>query len=340
MPSQRAMMIDVPDIRIVGDRPITIVSDLHLGDGSPSDAFMGKDSLLMELVEEVGQEHGVLVINGDAIDLLQAKDMTPVLKAHGPLLRAIADLAAKARVIYLAGNHDFDIRVYRDFLRWEVADRLWVDNIAIQHGHQFDPFIGPDVRASTVATRVHHSVEHAFGVWLRIPLHDFYTLPNRLTFWTAYRLWQIMALRNRVLTAVGLKAMTVSSEQYMDYWVRGEAGDPMSLTFPALEFGTSSKATAVVCGHAHLPGNLVHNGVRYVNTGSWTFRQTQVTRLVDGVFTVRDRLTGMVYGDERYRSVLAGDLQDLHFERWWRNEYLGWLRFRKGELKRRRGTTS
>ena len=94
MPSHRAPLIDVPDIRIVGDRPVTIVSDLHLGDGSPSDAFMGKDGLLMELVEEVSQEQGVLVINGDAIDLLQAKDMTPVLKAHGPLLRAIADLAA------------------------------------------------------------------------------------------------------------------------------------------------------------------------------------------------------------------------------------------------------
>lgn len=325
------------DVRMAGDRPVTIVSDLHLGDGSPSDAFMNKDGLLMEVVDEVAREHGVLVINGDAIDLLQAKDMTPVLKAHGPLLRAIADLAQKSRVIYVTGNHDHDIAVYRDFLRWEVTERLWIDNASIQHGHQFDPFIGPDVKAASLATKIHHGVEHLFGVWLRIPLHEFYTLPNRFTFWLGYRAWQLVALRNRALTALGLGALTVRSQHYMDYWVRGEAGDPMLLTAPSLRYGRTSGASAVVCGHAHMPGNFVHDGVRYVNTGSWTFRQAQVTRLVDGAFTVRDRITGHEYGKELYVPVLAGELEELHFERWWRNEYLGWLRFRKGELKRRRG---
>ena len=81
---------DDPVLRISADRPVTIISDLHLGDGSRSDAFMGKDRLLMDLVDEVGRENGVLVINGDAIDLLQAHDLTPVLRAHGPLMRAIA----------------------------------------------------------------------------------------------------------------------------------------------------------------------------------------------------------------------------------------------------------
>ncbi len=331
---------DVPELRLTRDRPVTIVSDLHLGDGSASDAFMGKDALLMEVLDEVARENGLLVINGDAIDLLQAHDMTPVLKAHGPLLRAIADLATRARVIYITGNHDHDLRVYRDFLRWEVVERLWIDGVAIQHGHQFDPFIGPDVKGQALMTRAHHGVERAFGVWLRIPLHEFYSLPNRLTFWLGYRFWQATALRNHVLRRVGLRKMADRSQQYMDYWVRGEAGDPMSLTAPAFAYGRAMGAEAVVCGHAHMPGNVVRGGVRYVNTGSWTFTQTQVTRLVDGMLTVRDQVTGRVYGDELYGPVLAGELEDLHFERWWRNEYLGWLRFRKGELKRRRGATS
>ena len=73
-----------------------------------------------------------------------------------------------------------------------------------------------------------------------------------------------------------------------------------------------------------------------MNTGSWTFRQAQVTRLEAGVFTVRDRISGIEYGRQLYNTVLAGELDDLHFERWWRNQYLGWLRFRKGELRRRR----
>lgn len=324
-------------LRMTGDRPVTIVSDLHLGDGSQSDAFMGKDRLLMEVIEEVAQERGVLVINGDAIDLLQAHDLTPVLKAHGPLLRAIADCSTRARVIYLTGNHDHDIRVYRDFLRWEVASRLWVDDASIQHGHQFDPFIGEDVKAAGAMTRVHHAVERRFGVWLRIPLHDFYTLPNRLTFWLGYRGWQLTAVRNQLLRAIGLREQADRSQRYMDYWVRSEAGDPMTLTFPSLRYGRTSGAKAVVCGHAHMPGNFVEDGVRYVNTGSWTFRQAQVTRLEGGEFTVRDRITGVEYGRQLYAAVLAGELDDLHFERWWRNQYLGWLRFRKGELRRRQG---
>lgn len=328
---------DNPVLHIAGDRPITIISDLHLGDGSRSDAFMGKDRLLLDLIDEIGRENGVLVINGDAIDLLQAHDLTPVLKAHGPLLRAIADLSSKTRVIYLTGNHDHDIRVYRDFLRWEVGGRLWVGNeVSIQHGHQFDPFIGEDVKGASLMTLVHHGVERRFGVWLRIPLQDFYTLPNRLTFWLGYRIWQVTAMRNRVLRSIGFTSRADRSQRYMDYWVRSEAGDPMTLTFPALAYGRSSGAKAVVCGHAHMPGNFVEDGVRYVNTGSWTFRQAQVTRLVDGVFTVKDRISGVEYGRELYHTVLEGGLQDLRFERWWRNEYLGWLRFRQGELKKER----
>lgn len=324
------------EVRIGADRPITIVSDLHLGDGSASDAFMGKDAALMEVIAEVAAEGGVLVINGDAIDLLQAHDLTPVLKAHGPLLRAIADLAVRARVIYLTGNHDHDIGVYRDFLRWEVAQRLWIGaDIAVQHGHQFDPFIGEDVHHAGLVTRAHHAIERRLGVWLRIPLHDFYTWPNRILFYVSYRIWQLTAIRNRLYRAVGLRARADRAQRYMDYWVQSEAGDPMTLTFPALAYGARAGARTVICGHAHMPGNFEHEGVRYVNTGSWTFRQAQVTRIADGRVEVRDRGTGRVYDDTLYRTVLSGALAGLTFERWWRNQYLGLLRFRKGELRRR-----
>jgi hypothetical protein len=83
-----------------------------------------------------------------------------------------------------------------------------------------------------------------------------------------------------------------------------------------------------------MPANVVLDGVRYVNCGSWTFGWAQYAVLDNGVATVRDWLSGRVYGDELYRPLLDGDLDRLTFDRWWRNQYLGWFRYRSGELRR------
>ena len=64
------------------DQPIWLVSDLHLGDGTPSDAFFGKDRHLMALVRRVEREGAILVINGDALDVQQAWTLTRI-----PILR-------------------------------------------------------------------------------------------------------------------------------------------------------------------------------------------------------------------------------------------------------------
>ena len=53
------------------DQRIYFISDLHLGDGTRSDCFMGKDNELMRLIEQIQLERAHLVIVGDAIDLHQ-----------------------------------------------------------------------------------------------------------------------------------------------------------------------------------------------------------------------------------------------------------------------------
>ena len=68
---------------------VWIISDLHLGDGTPSDAFFGKDRYLMALVERVERDGATLIVNGDAIDFAQAWTLSRVLRAHGPLLGAL-----------------------------------------------------------------------------------------------------------------------------------------------------------------------------------------------------------------------------------------------------------
>ncbi|MDP2317554.1 MAG: metallophosphoesterase [Pseudomonadota bacterium] len=321
--------------RIPADRPVWVVSDLHLGNGGRSDSFMGKDRALFALLDQVRAAGATLVINGDAIDFLQAGDFTAVLHAHGKLLRAFADLAATHGVWYVVGNHDQDLHVYRDLLRFEVCDELWIgEDTLVEHGHGFDPWIGANLNESDGATRFHHWVEHAFGTWIRLPLADFYTRGNRVCFWLFHKYTRWLALRNTCLRKLGMEGPIKKAEFFVDYWVRNEAGDPMLMFRPALAAARARGATTVVCGHSHMPANVLSEGTRFVNCGSWTFGWAQYAVLDGGTATVRDWLSGREYGDELYRPLLDGELDRLTFDRWWRNQYLGWFRFRSGELRR------
>ncbi len=321
------------ELRISGDRPLWFVSDLHLGNGRGSDTFMGKDKRLCTLLEQVRREGARLVICGDAIDLLQANNLTPVIRAHGELLRQLSNMPEDQRVIYIHGNHDDDIKVYADLLRFEVCERLRVgDELIALHGHQFD-FSMADLTRAARATHLHHELERRLGIWIRIPLAAFYNFGNRAAIWGAYRWYQWMKVRNKALRALGFDAIAEHSERLATHWIRHDQGSGMDLMPGAIAYARAQGVPAVVCGHSHLPGNLVQDGIRYVNTGSWTFDWSQATRYHRGVFEVTDRATGREYTDQLYRRLLSGDITHLNFDRWWKNQYLGWLRFRAGELK-------
>ncbi len=321
--------------RISPERPVYFISDLHLGDGTRSDIFMAKDRALLELLARVRDEGARLVICGDAIDFHQAWGITRVLKAHGQLLRALSDLADKNGVIYIYGNHDYDIALFSELFRWDVCARLRIGaDIVVQHGHQFDPFIGPELKSSAVMTRVHHLVERLTGTWIRMPLHEFYTPGNRLAYWLFHKLWLLGKLRNAAYRKLGLGALAESAERFARYWVRSESGDPMEMLWPSLKSATDLGASTIVCGHAHMPGNVLHEGVRYINTGSWTYAWAHYAYFDGDRFLVRDWLSGREFGDELYRPALEGYLEHLDFDRWWRNQYLGWFRYRSAELRR------
>lgn len=320
--------------RIAADRPIYFVSDLHLGDGTRSDIFMRKDRALLELLGRVRDEGARLVIVGDAIDFYQAWNLTSVLKAHGPLLRALSELADKNGVIYIYGNHDYDIALFHELFRWDVCSSLRIGaDIVVQHGHQFDPFIGPELQSSELMTRLHHAIERVVG-WVRMPLHEFYTPANRLVYWAFHKYWWFLKARSAVAAKIGLTGYARRTQEWVSYWVRSEAGDPMSMLWPALEGAKKLGATTLVCGHAHMPGVMNQDGVQYVNTGSWTYGYSQYAMFDGDRFVVRDWITGREFGDELYRTALDRELVDIDMDRWWSNQYLGWFRFRSAELRR------
>jgi UDP-2,3-diacylglucosamine pyrophosphatase LpxH len=317
------------------DRPFYFISDLHLGDGSPQDAFAGKDALLLEFLARVREEGARLVICGDAIDFPQAWNITRVLRAHGPLLRALSELADSNGVVYIWGNHDYDISLFTALFRWEVCSQLWIGpDVVVQHGHEFDPYIGPNLHSSGWATHAHHLVERVLGTWIRQPLHEFYTVGNRVAFWSFHKAWVLGMLANRLFRAVGWKAPAERGERFANYWVRSESGDPMCMLRPALAEGHALGAHALVAGHAHMPGIVVDGGLKYINTGTWTFKSATVTHFDGSQFEVRDFQTGRVYGQELYQRALDGDLDHVDVARWWQSQYLGWFRFRSGELRR------
>lgn len=322
------------------DQRIWFISDLHLGDGTPSDAFFGKDRHLLALVRRVQREGGLLVINGDALDLQQAWSITRILRAHQELLAAMSSLARKGRLIYVVGNHDQDVSLYRDLLHFRVCDALHVgDRMLVTHGHEHDPFIGSNMESSDIATRIHHLVERYLDIWLRFPLGEFYSVPNRLSVWLMHKIGLAALGARTLLEPLGFEGVGEGVMTHLDYWARSNSGDPMCMLQPALRRLHDGPWSMIVCGHSHLPG-LVHHPFAperaYINLGSWTFASSQYARWDGTKIELKDWITGRVYGDEFYRPALTGALDEKDFWKWWSENYMGWLRFREGE--ERRGT--
>ncbi len=324
-------------VELPRDEPLYVLSDVHLGDGTRSDAFVGKDRDLLDLLEKVRAEGAHLVIAGDIIDFSQAGSFTRVLRAHGEVLRCLSSMAGEGGVTYIWGNHDYDMALYRDLLRWDVCSAAELgDDILLVHGHQLDPYIANNLRESGVATTIHHQIERFFGTWIRLPLEDFYTVAGRLSWWFAWHWTWVMRVLYGVLAGLGLPRRGQEYEAYLRYWIQAQLGNPMDLWPQILRHLQQGPHRVLVCGHSHMPGQVeVAPGRWFVNTGSWTFRSTQYVHWDGERFEVRDWVRDEIIGAEHYQPLLEGRIQHITLDQWWRHEYRGWLRFRSAERKRR-----
>jgi UDP-2,3-diacylglucosamine pyrophosphatase LpxH len=116
---------------------LTVISDLHLGDGSEADEFQGADEDLRSFLKDV--KSGELILNGDIFELLKFK-MADIIHAHADL---ILDLFHKTR-IYIVGNHDREMLNHSfgepAYLCKPIAQYAVLEDTLFMHGHQFDPF--------------------------------------------------------------------------------------------------------------------------------------------------------------------------------------------------------
>jgi UDP-2,3-diacylglucosamine pyrophosphatase LpxH len=318
---------------------VYFVSDVHLGDGSHADAFQGKDRYFLKFLDQVAQDASTLVILGDALDFEQAWYFSRIMRAHKEVITRLTRLADEIRVVYVFGNHDPDILLFKDILNWELCTQVVLDkHILAVHGYEFDPYVGENMDESNFWARTMMLYERIFKTWIRLPLRDNYTFSNRACHYAF--LWIVRATRlSRWLgPKIGRPDLGAGWENWVHLWTRGVLGDPMGITRPALaSLADHPIYDTVICGHSHLPGIVVNDaGKRYINLGSWSFGNSQYG-IWDGTeFQLEDWITGRRIRDENYRPIFDGQT-DRTFEQWFQNEYLGWLRFRCGEEALREG---
>jgi len=320
--------------RIDPDQIIYIISDLHLGDGTRSDAFMAKDNDLLRFIERVRNENAHLIIAGDAIDFHQAWSMSRVLRAHSKLLGSLSRLADTHGVTYIWGNHDYDISLFKDVLRFDVCSDLEIgDSVLVRHGYEYDTFIGPNLEASHITTRIHHLAERLLNSWIRLPLRDFYNVETRVAFWLFHKYAIAIHLAHKALSAVGFSNVLDKQRDIIQYWSMNQMGDAGCMYEGIRSALHERKYQWIVTGHSHLPGKIeVLPGSYYVNTGSWTFNSTQYARWDGDSFEVRDWVTNRLYDDRVYQPLHNRRHHHMNFLSWWRENYLGHFRYRRDSL--------
>ena len=335
--SQLVQTMTLPSV--ASARRIFFVSDIHMGDGSHADIFQAKDEHFLAFLEHVETHGDALVIVGDALDFDQAWYFERILRAHREVLTRLTRLADRMRVIYVYGNHDPDIVLFRDFLKWELCDKVVVDsNILAVHGYEYDTYVGENFESSAFWARVWFAYESLFKTFVRLPLREHYTLSNRLAHVLFLQLSRLSRLLRRFGPRLGKPDIGRGLHDMISFWTRGVLGDPMGLTRPVLQhLQRDPRYDMVICGHSHIPGVVTTDGgKRYVNLGSWSFGNSQYGVWDGHEVVVRDWITGREYGDENYRHIFEGRA-DWTFEEWFNDQYLGYLRFRCGEEALRMG---
>lgn len=115
-------------VRLSSDH-IYLIGDLHLGDGTRSDAFCLGDSVtkrdrLRSLIQEVQRTDGHLVITGDLMDLQQGWSIDRVITANAILFRELSDLGKAGKLTYVWSEIDEDLSYYKELLNAQTASTV------------------------------------------------------------------------------------------------------------------------------------------------------------------------------------------------------------------------
>jgi len=128
------------------DKPIFIVSDLHMGDGGPRDNFAvdNKEQQFLNFLDLVESQNGKLYILGDLFDFWQG-NFGDIIMAR----KAMLDRLAQLETIYVIGNHDWDLASLIDkkiishnffnSMTTPFCEEIAGKKIKFMHGHEVEP---------------------------------------------------------------------------------------------------------------------------------------------------------------------------------------------------------
>ena len=135
-------------MKIDCSKPVFVISDLHIGDGSQKDNLSrnNKEKLLHLFLDYIQNENGELIIVGDFLELWHYS-LDNIISCR----RALLDQLSEMNVSYVPGNHDaaamsidtnselphpFFNKTVRPFIRIIGGKRF-----KFMHGHEIDPFM-------------------------------------------------------------------------------------------------------------------------------------------------------------------------------------------------------
>lgn len=328
-------MVEIrPDLRLPRKTRVAIVSDVHLGDGSPGDLFGHKDDLFLSVLAREGGAADVTVVNGDAVDHMQARSARRIEAAHPRVFDALREMARRKPVVYVLGNHEDPDDLRRTFPDFDFVSALRVgDDLCITHGHQFD-LHWADGGGIHFMARIHSFLESFFGLPIRQPFRDYDNWLNRIVHRLFFRYTQGLRLYGAAWKALGRREPYDFWQRVDNFWARGQWGD-LGCLFQCVQAYLENGAPwrTLVLGHSHQPGVVRVQDRVYANAGSWALELATYATIVDGEVRVYNAYTGREYGDERYRLLLSGaDLPDM--AGWFRRYYRPFFRYDVEAIRR------
>lgn len=204
----------------------TIISDIHLGSN------VCKSDSVLEFLYYLETDN--LILNGDIFDNM---DFRRLEKSHWKIIKKLRQIAKNTNVIWISGNHDFEIEpiahligagFYFEYLIDSYHDKL----ILVTHGDRFDSIITKRPILTKLADNIYRLIQS----------FDRYMDNN-------YRYSSIVKRRSKTFSRCLDKTKN-----------------------NAIEYAASLKYDTIVIGHLHKPEHLTSqkNNVEYANCGCWT----------------------------------------------------------------------